>query len=65
MPSIAIDISISRLAEMIRQMSKGEMETLLIEMDSEQSKELKRRFKELPSEIKQKKVLSVEEAFNV
>ena len=65
MPSIAIDISISRLAEMIRQMPKAELETLLIELDSEQSKELKRRFKELPLEIKQKKVLSVEEAFNV
>jgi hypothetical protein len=65
MPSIAIDIPISQLAEIIKNMSKGELETLLIEMDSELSNELQRRFKELPLEIKQKKVLSVEEAFNV
>lgn len=39
MPSIAIDITISQLAEVIKNMSKGELETLLIEMDSELSKE--------------------------
>ncbi len=63
MPTLSI--TIDQIAEIIKNMSKGELETLLIEMDSELSNELKRRFKELPLEIKQKKVLSVEEAFNV
>ena len=65
MPSIAIEVPISRIAEMIGQMSRAEIETLLIEMDSKLSTELKRRFQSLPLEIQQGKVLSVEEAFNV
>lgn len=60
-----LSVSIEQVVEIIENMSKGEVETLLIELDSELSTELKQRFKKLPLEIKEKKVLSVEEAFDV
>ena len=65
MSSVVMNVSISQIAETIKRMSPAEIETLLIEMDHELSRELKKRKAQLNSEIEKNKVLTIEEVFDV
>lgn len=65
MPSVAVNIPITQIANIINTMSTSELETLLIEMDTKQSNELKNRFKSLCGEIEMKNTLTIEDVFDV
>lgn len=63
--AITIDVSVKQIATILKNMSKGELETLLIEMDTDFCDELKGRIANLDKEIQENKTLSIEEVFDV